>query len=138
MRITARAAGAVEDEEDEVLEAGFSEGADGSGVALLFQRDLFADTPWDGDPETTDLFSNSYCVTLGTGQTCYGGIEEITFEGNSATFTFSPRTAETLGLGARLAVHFDIAADDLEDFKATLPRIITWGTPTQVPQLTGI
>ncbi|MGH3312409.1 MAG: Imm10 family immunity protein [Streptomyces sp.] len=137
MHIIASAAGAVADEDDEVLEAGFSEGEDGSGVAVLFQRDLFAEDPWQGDPATEDYSSNSYCVTQGTGQSCYGGVEQISFDKDTATITFSSRIANTLGLGDKLVVAFTVPEEDLQKFKEALSRVVTWGTPTQIPQLSG-
>ncbi|KAE8361478.1 major facilitator superfamily domain-containing protein [Aspergillus caelatus] len=72
MKITAQSAGGVADEDDQVLEAGFCEEPDGSGLAVVFQRDLLVDSPWDGDCGTNDYFSNSYCVTLGSGETNAG------------------------------------------------------------------
>ncbi|KAE8373865.1 major facilitator superfamily domain-containing protein [Aspergillus bertholletiae] len=77
MQMTARSAGGVADEDYEVLEAGFSEHLDGSGLAVIFQRDLLAETPWDGDRRTDDYFSNSYCITLGSGVSSVEGMNQV-------------------------------------------------------------
>jgi hypothetical protein len=69
MHLVARAAGADYNENDDVLEAGFSKHEDGSGIALMFQRARSAAGPWRGLPGQADLFNNTYCITaLGHGQ----------------------------------------------------------------------
>ncbi|OGM49686.1 hypothetical protein ABOM_001795 [Aspergillus bombycis] len=137
MKITAQAAGGLADEDYQVLEAGFSERPDGSGLAVIFQRDLLAEDPWNGDRRTDDYFSNSYCITLGSGETVYGGLEQITFSGNQGTFNFSDIIASTLGTERQLIVDFQVPGHDLRLFQETLKRIVTWGVPSQVPELYG-
>ncbi|MFG2140386.1 hypothetical protein [Streptomyces sp. NPDC048650] len=123
------------DEDYDTLEAGFSEGADGSGLAVMFQRELSAVAPWEGDPETDDYFSNSYCVTLGSGETVYGELEKVSFSGNRATFQFAGHAAEILRTGRQLVVDFEVPEADLRLFREVLEEVVTWGVPSQVPQL---
>lgn len=72
MQIIAKNAGGETDDSYDVLEAGFAEGATDSDLVMMFQRELSAGT-WEGDPNTDDYFSNSYCITLRLGETVYGG-----------------------------------------------------------------
>ncbi|KJK60780.1 Immunity protein 7 [Aspergillus parasiticus SU-1] len=137
MRITAKFAGGLADQDNQVLEAGFSEGSDGSLMAVIFQRDLLAEDPWDGDRGTDDYFNNSYCVTLGSGETVYGGLEQVAFSGNRATFDFADPMAGILGIGPQLIVDFEVSDQELQLFQETLKKIVTWGVPSQVPQLSG-
>ena len=139
MELVARAAGADDDEYDDVLEAGFSENEDGSGIAVMFQRTRSAADPWPGDPDETELFNNTYCITVGSGQTVYGGLKSIEFvTDREAVIHIDPRDAGILDLAERLEVRFDVPEDDLADFKAMLPKVVTWGLPGQVPTLRGV
>ncbi|KAE8167863.1 immunity protein 7 [Aspergillus tamarii] len=137
MKITAQSAGGVADEDDQVLEAGFCEGPDGLGLAVIFQRDLLVDGPWHGDRGTDDYFSNSYCITLGSGETVYGGLEQVTFSGKLGTFDFADPMAGILGIGPQLIVDFEVSQQDLQLFQETLKKIVTWGVPSQIPRLNG-
>ncbi|MFD9207429.1 hypothetical protein ACFVZM_14280 [Streptomyces sioyaensis] len=136
IEVTARAAGGVADEDYDVLEAGFSERADGSGLAVMFQRELSAE-PWEGDPETDDYFSNSYCVTLGSGETVYGELEQVSFSGTRGTFHFADHAAGILRTGRQLVVDFEVPEGDLRVFQEVLQKVVTWGVPSQVPHLNG-
>ncbi|KAJ5377579.1 immunity protein 7-domain-containing protein [Penicillium cataractarum] len=137
MRITAQDAGGIADEDDQVLEAGFSQGPGDSNLSMIFQRDLFEEEPWKGDPQSTDYFSDSYCITLGTGETVYGGLEQVSFSGTQGTFDFSGRAAKILGIGRQLVVDFKVSEQDLRLFQEFLRKVVTWGVPSQVPQLHG-
>ncbi|BDT91467.1 MULTISPECIES: Imm10 family immunity protein [Nocardia] len=139
MDLVARAAGCEDDEYDDYLGAGFAEGADGSGIAVMFQRTRSDPDPWQGDPNETELFDNTYCITVGSGQTVYGGLKKVEFTDDStAVIEIDPEDAQILGLGAHLLVRFEVPDTDLAKFKAMLPRIVTWGIPAQVPTLAGI
>lgn len=135
MKITAQSAGGLADQDYQVLEAGFSEGPNGSGLAMIFQRELLAEDLWDGDRGTDDYFNNSYCVTLGSGEAVYGGLEKIAFSGKRATFDFAESMAGILGIEPQLIVDFEVSDEELQLFQETLKKIVTWGVPSQVPQL---
>ncbi|MBR7828153.1 hypothetical protein KDK95_17685 [Actinospica sp. MGRD01-02] len=139
MELVARAAGADDDPYDDVLEAGFSENEDGTGIAVVFQRTRSAPDPWPGDPGETELFNNTYCVTVGSGQAVYGGLKSIEFvTDRDAVIRIDPGFADILGLTEQLQVRFDVPESALDDFKAMLPKVVTWGLPGQVPALRGI
>lgn len=137
MKITAQDAGGVADEDDQVLEAGITQGPGDSNLSMMFQRDLFAEDPWKGDPRSTDYFSNSYCITLGSGETVYGGLEQVSFSGAQGTFDFSSRAANVLGIDRQLVVDFKVSEQNLRLFQGFLRKVVTWGVPSQVPQLHG-
>ncbi|GFF53877.1 hypothetical protein IFM51744_08218 [Aspergillus udagawae] len=136
MRIITQNAGGEADEYDNVLEAGFAEGPTDSDLVMLFQRELSAGT-WEGDPNTDDYFSNSYCITLRSGETVYGGLEQVVFFGNRGTFSFSDRAAQVLGTGRQVVVDFQVPERNLWEFQETLKKVVTWGVPSQIPQLMG-
>ncbi|WP_062204298.1 Imm10 family immunity protein [Streptomyces sp. NBRC 109706] len=138
MMITARLVGADDDEYDDVLEAGFAEGTD-SGLAVSFQRMRSAPDPWQGVVrDRDDLFDNSYCVVVG-GATVYGGLLSVDLTAPTARFRFAPYDAAVLRLAdPTLDVTFDVPPDELAAFTGMLRRVVTWGTPTQIPRLTGL
>jgi hypothetical protein len=138
LELVARAAGCDDDEYDDVLEAWFSEGPDTSGVVVMFQRTRSDPDPWAGDPNETELFNNTYCITVGSGQTVYGGLKSVEFEGDTAVIQLASDDAQILGLDPLIHVRFEVRAIDLADFKAMLLRVVRWGIPSQVPALTGL
>jgi hypothetical protein len=136
MQITAQAAGGEIDEDYSIFEAGFSEGPDGSGLAMMFQREL-SEEPWNGDPQSEDYFSNSYCITLGSGETVYGGLKQVSFAGTRGKFDFSDHVADVLGIGRQLLVDFEVSEQGLQLFQKFLKKVVTWGVPSQIPQIYG-
>lgn len=138
MHILAKVAGGEADEHYDVLEAFFAEGADSSGLVMTFQRQLSAEEPWNGDPSTDDYFDNSYCITLGSEVTIYGGLEQVSFLDSRGCFYFSDHAAANLGTGRQLVVDFEVSEQDLRLFQQFLREAVTWGVPSQIPQLNGL
>ncbi|KAJ0419733.1 immunity protein 7-domain-containing protein [Aspergillus carlsbadensis] len=138
MHILAKAAGGEVDENYDVLEAFFAEGADGSGLVMTFQQQLSEEDPWNGDPSTDDYFNNSYCITLGSEATIYGGLEQVSFRGSQGCFSFSDHAAAELGTGRQLVVDFEVSERLLQRFQRFLKKVVTWGVPSQIPQLNGV
>ncbi|KAJ5367891.1 uncharacterized protein N7496_007651 [Penicillium cataractarum] len=138
MYILAKAAGGEVDEYYDVLEAFCAQGADGSGFVITFQRQLSAQEPWNGDPSTDDYFNNSYCITLGSEATIYGGLEQVSFLDSRRCCYFSEPAATGLGIGRKLIVDFEVAEQLLHLFQRFLRQAVTWGVPSQTPQLNGL
>ncbi|EAW19889.1 uncharacterized protein NFIA_095090 [Aspergillus fischeri NRRL 181] len=138
MHILAKLAGGEVDEHYDVLEAYFAEGADGSGLVMTFQRQLSAEEPWNGDPSKDDYFDNSYCITLGSEVTIYGGLEQVSFLDSQGCFYFSDQAAANLGTGRQLVVDFEVSEHALQLFQQFLREAVTWGVPSQIPQLNGL
>jgi hypothetical protein len=138
MHILAKVAGGEVDEYYDVLEAWFAEGADDSGLVMTFQRTLSAEEPWNGDPSTDDYFNNSYCITLGSEATIYGGLEQVSFRGSQGCFYFSDHAAAELGIGRQIIVDFEVSEQLLQLFQRFLRQALTWGVPSQIPQLKGL
>ncbi|GAQ09162.1 hypothetical protein ALT_6483 [Aspergillus lentulus] len=115
MQIITKNAGGEADDYYDVLEAGFAEGATDSDLVMMFQRELSAGT-WEGDPNTDDYFSNSYCITLRLGETVYGGLEQVAFFGNHGTFSFLEGAAQVLGTGRQVVVDFQVSERNLWEF----------------------
>jgi hypothetical protein len=65
------------------------------GTALMFQRARSATGPWRRLPDQADqvdLF-NTYCITVSTGQTVFGGVHTAEFvTPPTGTFRLSPKT----------------------------------------------
>lgn len=137
MHMLAKVAGGEVDEYYDVLEAFFAEGADGSGLVMTFQRQLSAE-PWDGDPSTDDYFNNSYCITLGSEVTIYGGLKRVSFLDSRGCFYFSDHAATELGTERQLIVDFEVSEHLLQLFQRFLRQAVTWGVPSQIPQLNGL
>jgi len=138
MHILAKVSGGEVDEHYDVLQAFFAEGADGSGLVMTFQRQLSAEEPWNGDPSTDDYFNNSYCITLGSEVTIYGGLEQVSFVDSQGCFYFSDYAAADLGTGRQLVVDFEVSGQDLQLFQQFLREAVTWGVPSQIPRLNGL
>lgn len=85
MEITTRATGGMTEDDYGLLETGLSKNRNGPGLAVLFQRKLFVDE-WNGDLHTDDYFSGSYCITLGSGETVYEGLERASFSEGCGAF----------------------------------------------------
>ncbi|KXG45489.1 uncharacterized protein PGRI_040380 [Penicillium griseofulvum] len=137
MHMLAKVAGGEVDEYYDVLQAFFAEGADGSGLVMTFQRQLSVE-PWNGDPSTDDYFNNSYCMTLGSEVTIYGGLEQVSFLDSRGCFYFSDHAATELGIGRQLIVDFKVSEHLLQLFQRFLRQAVTWGVPSQIPQTNGL
>lgn len=137
MRVVAQWAGMEEAEYDETLEASFAEREDGSGLYLAFQRELFVDDPYEGPDDENDRVNNTYCLTNQEGATWYGGLQSVNFSGETAVFRLSPTLAEVLKLEEVLEVEFQVPSTSLADFKTGLHRVVTWGAPSQIPEISG-
>lgn len=105
---------------------------------MMFQRDL-SDELWNSDPQSDDYFSNSYCITLRSGETVYGGLEQVSFQGTRGNFDFSDHVANMLVIHVdrQLLVDFEVSEQDLQLFQEFLKKVVTWGVPSQIPQLYG-
>ncbi|NUT98134.1 MAG: hypothetical protein HOY78_39595 [Saccharothrix sp.] len=131
MEITARSFGYVEDDEDEVLEAGFSEHEDGSGLVLLLQA-----TAHEPDEQEIRLGMDTYCL-VSAGRTHYGGLRRVERDGDLVRFSFDADAVEVLELPAELAVRLDGPPEAVQRFFAGLPLVLTRGRETGWPELVG-
>lgn len=131
LELIARSFGYAEDDDDEVLECGFSENEDGSGFVLLIQRTLY-------EPDEQDILLgfDTYCLVAG-GRTHYGGIVRAEREGNLLRLDVSSKAARVLEVPANLEVHLEGSVDDVEDFFSGLPAILDWGREEGRPILVG-
>lgn len=129
--ITVRSAGFQEDVEDEALEVGFSEHADGSGRSVLINHSTASDAldaPFGMD---------SYCVSNEQGVSDYGGVEEVRRDGRVLTFRFSEKSAEILGMDVELRATFEVTDESFRETLSGLRRILSWGRQDARPELVG-
>ncbi|GII23291.1 Imm10 family immunity protein [Planosporangium mesophilum] len=131
-QLTARAMGGEQDDDDEVLEAGFSEFEDGTGFALLFQRPTY-----EPNEQETELGWDTYCLTTGDGKTHYGGLEAVALEGARLSIKLKPGAADILGLDRDIEVDLQVDDDSLRRFGEVFPRVVTWGRAEEVPTISG-
>jgi hypothetical protein len=78
---------------------------DGSGERIELQRALSFD---DQDHE---LDQNTYCISLASGATHYGGVRACALHGNRLTLRLSPKGAEELGIDEHVVVEFRVDPD---------------------------
>lgn len=130
VEVTARYFRFVEDEDDEVLEAGFAETEDGTGFVLLIQRSLY-----EPEEQEVRLGMDTYCLVSG-GQSIYGGLRRAVRFDQRLDLTLSSEAAELLELPVDLQVRLDGEAAAAEVLDA-LPRIVMWGREEERPELLG-
>ncbi|MER6447604.1 Imm10 family immunity protein [Streptomyces venezuelae] len=126
-----RSFGYEEDDVDEVVEAGFSEGADGAGFVLSVQR-----TAYEPDDQDVALGMDTYCLVSG-GRSHYGGMLRARRDGDSLQLNFSPAASSSLGIPAEIRVIFEGPVDSIAEFFSGLPGILAWGRPEERPELIG-
>jgi hypothetical protein len=129
--VVARSFGYEEDDVDEVVEAGFSEGSDGTGFVLSIQR-----TAYEPDDQDVSLGMDTYCLSSG-GITHYGGIVRAVKDGNSLQLVLSPESSSSLGIPEEITVHFEGPTGAAASFFAGLPGILDWGRAEDRPELVG-
>ncbi|MFE8017021.1 Imm10 family immunity protein [Streptomyces antibioticus] len=131
MEVVAQSVGFEIDEEDEVVEAGFSEGVEDPGFTLLIQR-----TDYEPDEQDISLGMDTYCLVSG-GRTHYGGLLRVEREGHVLRFDIAGRAAAVLNVPERVTVRFDAPAENVEAYMAGLPSILDWGRAEERPVLLG-
>ncbi|MFJ8149121.1 Imm10 family immunity protein [Streptomyces sp. NPDC096048] len=131
MEIVAQSVGFEVDEEDEVREAGFSEGADEPGFTLLIQR-----SDYEPDEQDISLGFDTYCLVSG-GRSHYGGLRRVERDAEMIRFLFSSQAAAVLGISESLTVRFEAPTQSVEAYSSGLPGILDWGRETERPILVG-
>ncbi|WP_309111646.1 Imm10 family immunity protein [Saccharothrix sp.] len=131
VEVTARYFRFVEDEDDEVLEAGFAETEDGTGFVLLIQRSLY-----EPEEQEVHLGMDTYCLVSG-GQSIYGGLRRAVRLDQGLDLTLSSEAAELLELPVDLQVRLDGEAAAAAEVLDALPRIVMWGREEERPELLG-
>jgi hypothetical protein len=130
--IVAQAAGFAHDEDDEVVEAGFAQGADGSGFALMIQR-----ADYEPDEQDVSLGMDTYCLTTGDGRTHYGGLLYAELDGDQLTLRLSPDAAAIIAITEVTTVRLDVDAASLAAFRSGLPQVVNCGRSDAIPTLRG-
>jgi hypothetical protein len=134
-KIVARAAAFANDDENACMVAGFSEFADGSGIALLFQ--VSAHEP---DEQELRLGWDTYCITNGD-RTHYGGLRLAVLDplSNRLALTFNREAAETLDLEEEVQVTFEVDERAMRSFRDGFLAVVRvpWGRKDALPTLSG-
>ncbi|RKT53658.1 Imm10 family immunity protein [Saccharothrix australiensis] len=131
VEFTARSFGFEEDEDDEVLEVGVAESADGGGVVLLIQR-----ATYDPDEQDVNLGLDSYCL-VSDGRTHYGGVVRAARVGEELQLDMSSEAADTLDLDARVRIRLDGPEEQVEVFFRGLRTVLDWGRSADRPEMVG-
>ncbi|MET8166045.1 Imm10 family immunity protein [Streptomyces sp. NPDC005329] len=131
MELVAQSVGFEIDEEDEVVEAGFSEGIEEPGFTLLIQR-----TDYEPDEQDISLGMDTYCLVSG-GRTHYGGLLRVEREGDVLRFGIAAQAAAVLNVPEHLTVRFEAPAENVTAYVTGLPDILDWGRAEERPVLVG-
>jgi len=86
---------------DGVLSVMFAEDTTGDGVCLGFQRAATF------DEQDRALGMDTYCVTLGTGEAVYGGVDGWSLAAGLLRLRLSAEAAEVLDLQRDVLIEFD-------------------------------
>lgn len=133
-RFIARAAGAEIDPDGYYIEAGISEGEDGSGFVMLFM--CSGDEPDDQD---VSLGLDTHClVTAGQG-TAYGCVRNAVLTGNILRVSLKPSPLTALGLhDAEIEATLEAPAEDIARFREVLPRVLAYGREDSRPMRVAV
>ncbi|HEX3782317.1 MAG TPA: Imm10 family immunity protein [Pseudonocardiaceae bacterium] len=121
---------------DEVAEYGcvsasIAEHADGSGFALIFQCGI--DEP---DEQDVALGMDSYCLITADQGTDYGGVIEATLRERVLRLVLAPDALAPLEVSdTEIEATLEAGDEVIEEFRAGLRRILTYGRPGARPQI---
>lgn len=134
-RFVARAAGAEIDlDYDCFIEAGISEGEDGSGFIMLFQ--CGADEP---DEQDVSLGFDTHCLVTTDQGTAYGCVRSVELNGNVLRVSLSPEALPALGLDdEEIEAVLEAPAEDIARFREVLPRVLAYGREDARPVLVAV
>ncbi|MFF7675354.1 Imm10 family immunity protein [Actinacidiphila glaucinigra] len=123
-RFVAHAAGMEIDlDHDCFIEAGVSEGVDGSGFAMLFQ--CSADEP---DEQDVSLGFDTYCLVTARQGTAYGCVRSVELTGDVLRVSLAPEALPELGLDdPEIEAVLAAPAEDIARFREVLPRVLAYG-----------
>ncbi|MGW2716182.1 Imm10 family immunity protein [Streptomyces sp. NPDC001492] len=129
-RFVARAAGAEIDlDYDCFIEAGISEGEDGSGFIMLFQ--CGSDEP---DEQDVSLGLDTHCVVTAGQGTAYGCVRSVELTGNVLRISLASEALPALGLDdAEVEAVLEAPAEDIARFREVLPRVLAYGRENARP-----
>jgi Immunity protein 10 len=123
----------VEENQDAVV-VGLAEHDGGDGACLIFQC---SPTP----PSTSDIATglDTYCLLAQDGAIHYGGVTHAVLEPGRLTLKLTDEAARELGVeDATNTVTLSIPPRETGRLADGLRRILTYGHPTQMPELIGI
>ncbi|MDX3226336.1 Imm10 family immunity protein [Streptomyces sp. ME19-01-6] len=128
-RFVAHAAEGELDAEGDYIEAGVSEGADGTGFVLLFMCGA-------AEPDGQDVAwgFDTHCVVTADQGTAYGCVREAVLEGKVLRVRLEPSVLDALGLGdAEIEAMLDAPVEDTARFLDALRRVLAYGRPDALP-----
>ncbi|MFG3007424.1 Imm10 family immunity protein [Streptomyces calvus] len=79
--------------------------------------------------------TDSYCVVNESGGVHYGGLEEVSLLPGLLTLRFNDEAAEVLGLPSTIIPLGISSGVDLDQLRAGLHRVLTYGNPQKHPRL---
>lgn len=120
LRFKAHAIAVEEVPDANVFVVVISEGADGNGCRLEFQRSQ------SFDEQDRILGQDTYCISTDTGATHYGGVHSWWIEDAKLTVKLDENASRTLGIDSGYAIELDSA--DVTALASGLERVI--GLPT--------
>ncbi|MGP4083860.1 Imm10 family immunity protein [Streptomyces sp. KR55] len=124
---------AEENVPDSCFIVGIAEDQYGESGHFIFQAGLTAP-----DEQSRRLELDSYCILNETGGVHYGGLKKVSLSPSRISFQFNPEAVAELDLPAP-EIELDIAPEaDLEQLRAGLRRVLTYGNPEKVPEISEL
>ncbi|MEU9737519.1 Imm10 family immunity protein [Streptomyces sp. NPDC048002] len=118
---------------DSCFIVGLAEDQSGESGHLIFQAAL---TP--PDEQSRQLELDSYCILNETGGVHYGGLTRVSISSREIRFRFTPEAVGELELPAA-EIELDIDPEvDFERLRVALCKVLTYGNPAKVPEISVV
>ncbi len=123
-----RAVGVEDPSEDGVVIVGLAEYPDGDGQNLIFQLGL------EFDEQDVALGMDTYCLSVETGATFYGGVTSCVLDGDLLTIGLDAEAAATLRTGEECRLRLMVPPESIALVAEVLRKVLTGGgaTPTRL------
>ncbi len=82
-----------------------------------------------------DLELDSYCIVNDAGGVQYGGLDEVAMGPDGLVLSFRDDAVEELELSSRVVTLGIDSAIDVDEVRAGLRKVLSYGNPRKVPQM---
>ncbi|MFF0059542.1 hypothetical protein ACFYRI_34685 [Streptomyces microflavus] len=85
--------------------------------------------------QDVDLELDSYCIVNDAGGVQYGGLDEVAMGPDGLVLSFRDDAVEELELSSRVVTLGIDSAIDVDEVRAGLRKVLSYGNPRKVPQM---
>lgn len=129
IRFTARAADVEEEPDLDCLTVGVAEGADGSGMVLLFMCRLL-----EPDEQDVALGLDTHCLVTADQGTAYGVVDEVVLRDKALRVKVAANSLDALGLDDHeIEAYLDVDDNAIDQLRSGLRRVMAYGRPDAHP-----